>query len=171
MKSFIKYGACVLGGFIIGGVVVAKKIIMLESKLIDNLIDSDAFTEFVADNGVKNAICKTLLGCEISKPEDKKDKRYQSYKKYGMHMNDFILDDIIFKKREDAEQVLDQLNDAIEKYNSVCVFDLYDLAGIPGKSYELYKYGWTKDDNIHDSSIIKTYEGYKIYFYTKPHQL
>ena len=51
-------------------------------------------------------------------------------------------DDIKFDDRMDAEEVLNQMLNIIEQYDSVSVADFCELAGIPGE-YTDRKYGWT----------------------------
>lgn len=51
-------------------------------------------------------------------------------------------DDVIFDDRMDAEEVLNQMLNIIEQYDSVSVADFCELAGIPGE-YTDRKYGWT----------------------------
>lgn len=51
-------------------------------------------------------------------------------------------DDVIFDDRMDAEEVLNQMLNIIEQYDSVSVADFCELAGIPSE-YPERKYGWT----------------------------
>ena len=51
-------------------------------------------------------------------------------------------DDVVFDDRMDAEEVLNQMLNIIEQYDSVSVADFCELAGIPGE-YTDSKYGWT----------------------------
>lgn len=51
-------------------------------------------------------------------------------------------DDVVFDDRMDAEEVLNQMLNIIEQYESVSVADFCELAGIPGE-YTDRKYGWT----------------------------
>lgn len=51
-------------------------------------------------------------------------------------------DDVVFDDRMDAEEVLNQMLNIIEQYDSVSVADFCELAGIPGE-YTDRKYGWT----------------------------
>ena len=49
--------------------------------------------------------------------------------------------DVIFSSRGDAEEVLNQMADAIATYGSVSVADFYDLVGMTA-NYTDNKYGW-----------------------------
>lgn len=51
------------------------------------------------------------------------------------------LDDVIFDDRGDAEIVVDQMYELMDRYGYVLVADLYDLAGIT-PPYTANKYGW-----------------------------
>ena len=57
-------------------------------------------------------------------------------------MNDYKVDDIILDTREDAEKVVDQLNEVVDTYGSASVSDLYELVGLQG-NFKDNKYGWT----------------------------
>ena len=52
-------------------------------------------------------------------------------------------DDIIFDSRNDAEEVLDRMDELIEQYGIVTVGDYFDLAGVTGNGYTDHNYGWT----------------------------
>ena len=53
----------------------------------------------------------------------------------------FTYQDIIFDDRRDAEAVRKQMLDAIDRYNLVTVFDMYDMAD-QTPPYTSDKYGW-----------------------------
>lgn len=59
-------------------------------------------------------------------------------------------DDILFESRREAEKVLFRLIDLIEKYDSACLADFYDLTGIE-HSHTDRKYGWK---NLRNANII-----------------
>jgi len=52
-----------------------------------------------------------------------------------------ICDDIAFENRGDAEAVLDEMNDIIDKYSQVSAYDYYEAAGITC-DYTLKNWGW-----------------------------
>ncbi len=66
-------------------------------------------------------------------------------------------DDILFDTRGDAEAVLDTMNDIIDRYGTVSVADLYDLARVPNDNFTLNRYGWT---NLSGAYSHRTREGY-----------
>ena len=53
----------------------------------------------------------------------------------------FTYQDIVFDSRRDAEAVRDQMLDAIDRYNMVTVFDMYDMADL-NPPYTSDKDGW-----------------------------
>jgi hypothetical protein len=69
-------------------------------------------------------------------------------------------DDIIVDTRKDAEEVLDNLLEIIQKYNVASVADFYDLVGLNG-DWSDYKYGW---DNLSQAQIARVREGYTFIF-------
>lgn len=64
--------------------------------------------------------------------------------------------EIILPNREDAELVLERLNDIIEKYDVASVSDLCELIGLPS-TYVDNKWGW---DSLGYSGIRQIREGY-----------
>ena len=67
-------------------------------------------------------------------------------------------DDFILSSREEAELVLERMNDIIETYEVVSVADLNDLVGFP-TSYVDNKWGWSY---LGDVQIHQVREGYLI---------
>lgn len=65
-------------------------------------------------------------------------------------------EDIILPTRADAIEVLDRLNDAIDKYGTASVLDLHDLVGISGP-YTARDYGWS---NLKKTTITRVRDGY-----------
>ena len=70
--------------------------------------------------------------------------------------NGYDYEDIIFETRGDAEQVLDNMFELLDRYEVVSVGDLYDLAGLSG-NYIDNKYGWT---GLRNADVQRTREGY-----------
>lgn len=67
--------------------------------------------------------------------------------------------DLIFTDRGDAEVVLSTMEEAINQYGSVSVYDMYDLAGVSNDNYTLQNYGW-KD--LHEAKVVRTVDGFVI---------
>lgn len=69
----------------------------------------------------------------------------------------FDYDEIIFDSRGDAERVLDEMDAVIEKYGSISVADLYDMADVSNTNHTSNKYGWT---DIHTAKAVRVRDGY-----------
>ena len=63
---------------------------------------------------------------------------------------------IVLETREDAEEVLDNLSNAIDEFGVVSISDLYEFVGIKSE-YTDNKYGWT---NISSAKAIPVSDGY-----------
>ena len=68
-------------------------------------------------------------------------------------------DEITFESRGDAERVLTELDEAIDRYGGISVGDLYNAAGVTTDNYAVNKYGWT---NIRSAEVIRARDGYVI---------
>lgn len=69
----------------------------------------------------------------------------------------FDYDDITFDNRGDAERVLAAMDEAVDRYGVLSIFDMYDLAGVDAP-YTYQNYGWT---NIRNARVIQS-RGYYI---------
>lgn len=70
----------------------------------------------------------------------------------------FEYEDIIFKSRGEAENVLMGLDDILATYNIVRVADFYELVGIR-YNHTAMDYGWS---DLRSASVIRTRDGYII---------
>lgn len=86
---------------------------------------------------------------------DSKDDRRRSDPRESTR---FDYDDIIYEHRGDAEAVLTQMRDAIERYGIVSVADMYDMANEPAP-YTGFRYGWT---SIRTAEVVRGRDGYTI---------
>lgn len=70
----------------------------------------------------------------------------------------YEIGNFIFASKDDADKVIDNLNDLIDAYGMASVADLCELVGAP---YEFVanKYGWK---NLHDAISIRTPDGYSL---------
>lgn len=66
--------------------------------------------------------------------------------------------EIILESRNDADDVLDTLEDMIERYDDVSVATFYELVGLPSNHTD-EKYGWT---NLANARIERVRDGYCI---------
>lgn len=91
---------------------------------------------------------------------------YRSY--YGSNDNNrsssttktrsvFDYDNIMIPTRQEAEEVIRQMDAIIETYGMVSVADLYDLCGITDHNYMNAKYGWM---NIRTAEAVRVRDGY-----------
>lgn len=70
----------------------------------------------------------------------------------------FDYDDIVFGNRGEAEAVLTQMDELIDRYGVVRVADLYDMADLSAP-FTSNKYGWT---NIRSAEVARVRDGYVI---------
>ena len=69
-------------------------------------------------------------------------------------------DDIIFPDRRDAEAVLAEMLDTIDRYQLVTVLDMYDMAGLGSEApYTANRFGWT---NLRNAEVRRARDGYII---------
>lgn len=71
----------------------------------------------------------------------------------------FDLEDIFFKRGDEASEVLEGLCDQLEKYDQVTVADYFDLAGIDGATWVHNKWGW---DDLKRARCTHTRNGWAI---------
>ena len=87
------------------------------------------------------------------------DKYYDSYDdkpEQRRSRSGYDYDDICLDSKEEAEDVLDRMEDLISRYGDVKVADLYELVGMQTKHTD-YNYGWY---NLSTAKTIFTREGY-----------
>lgn len=70
----------------------------------------------------------------------------------------YDFDDVILDTRGDAEEVLDRMNELVDRYGLVRVADMYDLVGLQC-NYTDNKYGWS---SLRTAEIIRDREGYRL---------
>lgn len=68
----------------------------------------------------------------------------------------YSYDDVTFDYREDANEVLDRMDEIVEQYGVVTVADLFDLVGMTGNGYTDQNYGWT---STRSAEVIRTRDG------------
>lgn len=69
-------------------------------------------------------------------------------------------DNLILSSKDDAETVVERLNDIIDRYGAASVADLNELVGIAGPHTD-NKWGWT---HLGDLRVMQVREGYLIEF-------
>lgn len=70
----------------------------------------------------------------------------------------YSYDEVILDNRAEAQDVLDELEAIIEKYDIASVADLYEMVGITGVHTD-HKYGWT---DIRNASVVRVRDGYML---------
>lgn len=73
-------------------------------------------------------------------------------------------DDLVFQTRAEALEVLDQMNDVIEKYGVVTQADVYEMAELTPEPID-HKWGWS---DLTGSRVTKIREGHLIQIPRKP---
>lgn len=84
------------------------------------------------------------------------DKPQSERKSVDNYKTNYSYMDITLDTRNEAEEVMDRLNEAIAEYGSVSVADLYDLVGVSGEFTD-NKYGWF---NLRTAEIQRVRDGY-----------
>lgn len=74
-----------------------------------------------------------------------RDRRYDE-RSYSRSYNDFII-----PTRKEAEEVLLEMRDTLDRYGTCRVADLYQAVGADSHNYTDYNYGWTSLANVHIS--------------------
>ena len=68
-------------------------------------------------------------------------------------------EEVVFETLEDAEQVLEHLQNVIDTYAHASVADFYDLAGVVHFDFPATKLGWGSSAS---AKIVQTRDGYVI---------
>lgn len=71
-------------------------------------------------------------------------------------MDSYSYDDIVLDSRGEAEEVLERMDELIDRYKAVSVADLYEMVGIRG-NYTDFKYGWT---DLRTATVQRVRDGY-----------
>lgn len=120
---------------------------------------------------VRDGIDMILYG-ESGRSNKRSDASKISYSKYYERKDDdrfanssrassprYSYDEITFRTRGEAEEVLTRMDEIIETYTMVRVADMYDLVGHTSDNYTDNNYGWT---NIRNAKIVRVRDGYVI---------
>lgn len=146
-KNIILVGTGAVVGFISCEIVTTKK-------LFENDRTREALVQIISDK------IETFLFGEVHQRRNHSKVSYQSY--YDSKSRPFLyddLEDVIFSSRKDVEDLIDNMNQLIERYGVVTVADYYDLCGISKVTYKSSQYGWL---NIDNAKSVRIRAGYKI---------
>lgn len=141
-----------------------------DAEKVKSYILMDVLLPTIAD-GVTDVLKKSIDAIFGRKSSDRNSRSSKiSYRSYydnpdrGSSSNSrskgvYDYDDIIFSSRGEAEEVLDRMDELVDKYGNVSVGEFYDLAGVSSE-YTSNKYGWT---DIHTAKIVRVSgDGYMI---------
>ena len=94
--------------------------------------------------------------------EERRSPQRDRGRSYGRptEITSFVLDDLYFAYREDAELILGLLLERLAEYKWVTVGDLYNLAGVES-NFTHERYGWG-EDSLANVRIIPSADGYLI---------
>ena len=95
-----------------------------------------------------------------SAPTDPRN-RYQRRSTNDISSNRRANHEVIISSREEAELVLDRMNDILDSYEAVSLSDLYELVGLPSNAHVDNKWGWISLGGV---PIRQVREGYLIEF-------
>lgn len=119
---------------------------------------------------VNQGLERTFFGTTNDR-RDRRKRGYTSYAQYYRDRDDYApnrrnvsrharathdFDEIIIESRDEAEEVLERLNDMIDIYEMATVSDLYDLVGI-STEFTDEAWGWT---DLRRASIQRVRNGY-----------
>lgn len=121
---------------------------------VKSYILSDVLAPLIKDaitSAVKNTVDMIFYGSVRSDNSRRGGGMRPSYRDYyeredtrsrRARANTYSFNDVEFDNIADAEQVLDEMLEACDRYGIVSVSDFYDLAGVPSDFTDC-KYGWT----------------------------
>lgn len=118
---------------------------------------------------VTNGLRMSLFGENapaVKKRSDSSKVRYTDYYDKPTRERDrgsrtrlgYVIDDVLLDSRGEAEQVLDAMDDMIDKYGFCSVADFYESVGKRGRHTD-HNYGW---DNLSNARVVYTRDGYEL---------
>ena len=101
--------------------------------------------------------------------ERRRDSEYVSYRSYSDPRSStrdrtpkvnqrYSFDKVVIDDRGEAEEVLSQMDDLIDRYGIATIADLNEALGISGE-YTDNKYGWS---NLRNAEVVRTRDGYML---------
>lgn len=150
-NSFISEEASNVGSYILTELIIPT----VKQTIVDGIKNSAEMIFFgKVSNGGRRATSGSSY-VSYNKYSDRRDGRYVDDSRVR---GSYDPDDIVFDSRNDAENVLSQMDEIMNEYGLVRVGDLYDLAGV-SSPHTSNKYGWT---NIRNAEVVRVREGYII---------
>ena len=105
-----------------------------------------------AVKGNKRRSSNTYVSYRDYSSRDRRDDRTVT-RRYG-----YSFDDIVIHSRQEADEVLEKMDEIIDRYDIVSVSDYYDLVGETG-NYTDNKYGWS---SLRTAEVVRVRDGYII---------
>lgn len=99
---------------------------------------------------------KVNYGGYFNGGNERRERMPKSYREEGGGRT--RTEDIIIPSRADAEQVLDEMFELLDKYKQVTVADFYDMLDISSEFTD-HKYGWT---DLRGARVVRVRNGYRI---------
>lgn len=123
--------------------------------VVNVALKSKTFTAALKD-AIAEKTTEVLYGTECERP--KRKVSYYDALHGHKNMNRCLeqANDIVFETREDAEKVLDAMDEIIKKYGVVSLADVYDIVGKATTTYVANKYGWKSVD---DAKVVRCLDG------------
>ena len=143
----------------VGRFIVSDVIIPTIKNLFYDVVDNSLKMALFGERGGRTTRQHKRSGEYVSydKMSRRDDRDYPDDRVRARHR----YNDIEYDSRGEAEMVLEQMEDIIDRYGHVSVADLYDLADVTGE-YTDHKYGWT---NLRSAEIMRNrYGAYVIKF-------
>lgn len=147
-KNMILVGTGAIVGFISCGVLTIKKI-------LENDRTRDALRQIIVDK------VEQILFGDTPRPKNSPKVSYRSYYdfKNSRSKTPDGYSNIHFPSRVDAENVLDEMKDIVDRYGFATIADFYELSGNYNFIYNSSKYGWV---DVSRCKIVRIKDGFKI---------
>lgn len=126
----------------------AKKAI---SDIVRDGIDMILYGKTSGRSGNRYSSGSSYVSYRSYSDRDRRDDRSYRSSRHGYDYDDIILED-----RQEAEEVLERMDELLDTYEIVSVADLYDLVG-KSCNYTDNKYGWT---NLRNAEPVRVHDGW-----------
>lgn len=135
--------------------IIIPTIVDTLSQIVKDAIDLTFHGE-VRTSSKSSSTSRSRVGSRPSYASYYDDRRDDRRSRTSSRSERYSYDDLEFDYREDALEVLNSMEDVIEKYGVVTVGDLFDLADVSGNGPSDYNYGWTRLDS---ADVFKNRDG------------
>lgn len=142
-----------LVGYILGEVIIPTGKNLVE-EVVKNTLDQILYGGDGHKPSRSGGNGKVSYGSFYKDERDRKEARPR-----GGRSSNFDLDNIFFKRHNEAEDVLEAMCEQLDKYDEVTVADYFDMAGVDGAIWTHNKWGW-KD--LSQAYCTHTRRGYAV---------